>query len=422
MTPSPGTTPAPAIKLQTPVEIQVAPKPITVPLLDLKAQYAKMKDEIRQAIDTVVESQYFIMGPWVAELEAQIAAYCGAKHAIGCASGSDAIMLALMALGVGPGDEVICPSYTFFATGGYTTRVGATPVYAEIDPVTYNIDPDSIRATAKKCKRLKAIMPVHLFGQAADMDAILDIGRELGVPIVEDAAQAIGTRDDHGIRVGSRGTIGCFSFFPSKNLGCFGDGGILTTNDKDIADKLGILRVHGGKPKYYHKVIGVNSRLDSLQAAVLQVKLRYLDGWHKGRQRNAARYDLAFNVTGAKTSVAPLALGGRDLPLRTPQPVSGKAEHIYNQYVIRVPAALRDRLREFLQKERNIGTEIYYPVPLHLQECFMYLGYKAGDLRESEAAAKETLALPIYPELTVEQIDHVAASVIEFLRRTPARA
>jgi dTDP-4-amino-4,6-dideoxygalactose transaminase len=416
---APGTAPAPGLKPSAPVEIQASPKPIAVPLLDLKAQYATMKDEIRAAIDKVVESQYFIMGPWVAELEGQIAAYCGTKYAIGCASGSDAIMLALMALGVGYGDEVICPSYTFFATGGYTTKVGAKPVYAEIDPVTYNIDPDSIRSAAKKCKRLKAIMPVHLFGQAADMDAILDIGKELGVPVVEDAAQAIGTRDNTGTRVGSRGAIGCFSFFPSKNLGAFGDGGILTTNDKDLADKLSILRVHGGKPKYYHKVIGVNSRLDSLQAAILQVKLKHLDAWHKARQRNAAFYDRAFASAGAKTSATPLA-SADGVTLRTPQPVTGKAEHIYNQYVIRVPAALRDPLRDFLQKERNIGTEIYYPVPLHLQECFAYLGGKLGDLPESEAAAKETLALPIYPELTAEQLNHVARSVVQFLseRRT----
>lgn len=385
---------------------------ISVPLLDLKAQYAPMKKEIMAVIERVVDSQYFILGPDVAELEKEIAAYVGTKFAIGCASGSDAIMLALMALGVGPGDEVICPSFTFFATGGYITKVGAKPVYADIDPVTYNMDPDSVGALAKKCKRLKAIMPVHLFGQAADMNAFLDLGRELGVPIVEDAAQAIGTRDEDGIRVGSRGAIGCFSFFPSKNLGAFGDGGIVTTNDAELADKLNILRVHGSKPKYYHKYIGVNSRLDSLQAAVLRVKLPHLDGWSRGRQSNAAFYDKAFTAAGAKTSATPLAAES-GLPLRIPHRVGGKAWHIYNQYVIRVPAELRDSLRAHLT-DQKIGTEIYYPVPLHLQECFAYLGGKVGDLAESESAANEVIALPIYAELTQAQLEHVANSVIQF--------
>ncbi len=337
--------------------------PINVPLLDLKAQYGPLKNEIKAAIERVVESQYFIMGPDVAELEKAIAEYVGAKFAIGCASGSDAIMIALAALGVGPGDEVICPSFTFFATGGYTTKVGAKPVYVDCDPVTYNMCPDSARAAAKKCKRLKAIMPVHLFGQAADMDAFMAMGKEFGVPVVEDAAQAIGTRDETGVRVGTRGAIGCFSFFPSKNLGAFGDGGIVTTNDADLAEKLSIFRVHGGKPKYYHKVIGVNSRLDSLQAAVLKVKLPHLDSWTKGRQSNAAFYDKAFAAAGAKTSKTPLS-SGSGLPLRTPQPAGPKAWHIYNQYVIRVPAPLRDPLRKHLT-DQKIGTEIYYPVPLH---------------------------------------------------------
>lgn len=391
------------------------PNPISVPLLDLKAQYATIKDDIKAAIERVVESQYFIMGPDVAELEKAIAEYVGAKFAIGCASGSDAIMIALAALGVGPGDEVICPSFTFFATGGYTTKVGAKPIYADIDPVTYNLDPDSVRAIAKKCKRLKAIMPVHLFGQAADMDEFMAIGKELGVPIVEDAAQAIGTRDNTGARVGTRGAIGCFSFFPSKNLGAFGDGGIVTTNDSELAEKMSIYRVHGGKPKYYHKVIGVNSRLDSIQAAVLKVKLPHLDKWTEGRQRNAAFYDKAFAAAGAKTSATPLTTGS-GLPLRTPHPASGKAWHIYNQYVIRVPAELRDPLRKHLT-DQKIGTEIYYPVPLHLQECFRYLGGKVGDLPQSESAANETLALPIYPELTRQQLDHVATQVLAFIKQ-----
>jgi dTDP-4-amino-4,6-dideoxygalactose transaminase len=392
--------------------------PITVPLLDLKAQYATIKNEIKAAIERVVESQYFIMGPDVAELEKAIADYVGAKFAIGCASGSDAIMLALMALGIGRDDEVICPSFTFFATGGYTTKVGAIPVFADIDPVTYNMDPEHVRQVAKKCKRLKAIMPVHLFGQAADMDAYVRIGKELGVPIVEDAAQAIGTRDAQGFRVGTRGAIGCFSFFPSKNLGAFGDGGIVTTNDPELAEKLSILRVHGGKPKYYHKWIGVNSRLDSLQAAVLNVKLKHLDHWSKGRQRNAAHYDRKFKAAGALTSETSLA-SESGLPLRIPHPAPMKAWHIYNQYVIRVPAELRDPLRAHLT-EKKIGTEIYYPVPLHLQECFAYLNYRKGDLPESESAANETLAMPIYPELTPVQLDYVADTVVHYINQHAA--
>jgi dTDP-4-amino-4,6-dideoxygalactose transaminase len=393
---------------------------VNVPLLDLKAQYASMKGEIAAAINEVVESQHFIMGPVIQALEKEIAAYCGAKHAIGCASGSDALLLALMALGVGPGDEVICPSYTFFATGGSIARIGAKPIYADIDPATYNMDPAHVGALARKCKRLKAIMPVHLYGQAADMDAYLDLGREFGVPIIEDAAQAIGTLDAGGALVGSRGTIGCFSFFPSKNLGGFGDGGIMTTNDDRLADLLGILRVHGGKPKYYHKVIGINSRLDALQAAVLRVKLRHLDSWHAGRAKNAAFYDRAFAEAGASTSASSMAEA--DLPVLTPQPASAPARHIYNQYVIRVPAAQRDELRDRLTKA-GVGTEIYYPVPLHLQECFAYLGGAKGDLPESEAAANETIALPIYPELTRAQLQHVVNAVVDFLRAAaPARA
>jgi dTDP-4-amino-4,6-dideoxygalactose transaminase len=395
-----------------------------VPLLDLKAQYATIREEIRSVIDEVCESQMFVLGKWVGELESAAAAYVGSKFAIGCASGSDAIMLALMALGIGKAgayaggtgderDEVLCPSYTFFATGGYIVRAGATPVFAEIDPTTYNVDPDSVRATAKKCRRLKAIMPVHLFGQAADMAALLEIGRELGVPVIEDAAQAIGTRDASGARVGTRGAIGCFSFFPSKNLGAFGDGGILTTSDANLADRLNQLRVHGMKPKYYHKWVGVNSRLDSLQAAVLNVKLKHLDAWTSARQRNAAHYDRAFATAGALTSASALSADS-GLPLRTPQPVTGKSSHIYNQYVIRVPAEMRDPLRAHLT-EHNIGTEVYYPVPLHQQECFAHLGYRTGDLPETEAAAKETIALPIYPELTAQQLDRVSSAIVQYL-------
>jgi dTDP-4-amino-4,6-dideoxygalactose transaminase len=390
---------------------------VSVPLLDLKAQYASLREEIEPVIRKVVEVQWFIMGPEVSELEKEVAAYCGTKHAIGCASGSDALLLALMALDVGPGDEVLCPSFTFFATGGAVARLGAKPVYVDIDPVTYNMCPAHTREMAKTCTSLKAIMPVHLFGQAADMDAMLALGKELGVPVIEDAAQAIGTRDNHAIAVGSRGTIGCFSFFPSKNLGGFGDGGIITTNDDALAAKMSILRIHGGQPKYYHSVIGINSRLDALQAAVLRIKLRHLESWHEGRQRNAEYYDQQFARAGAKTSAVPL--GGEGLALRTPEPVRSPARHIYNQYVIRVPAAIRDELRAHLGQQ-GIGTEIYYPVPLHMQECFAYLGQGEGALPESESAALETIALPIYPELTVEQKQHVVQTTVAFVAERAA--
>lgn len=392
-----------------------------VPLLDLKAQYATLRDEVEPVMRKVVEDQWFIMGPEVKGLEDEIAAYTGAKYAIGCASGSDAILLAAMALDIKPGDEVICPSYTFFATAGSLVRLGIIPIYADIDPVTYNMDPNHVRELAGKCTRLKAIMPVHLYGQAVDMDAYVALGKEFGVPIIEDAAQAIGTKDTTGTMVGTRGTIGCFSFFPSKNLGGFGDGGIMTTNDDALAAKLGILRVHGGKPKYYHAIAGINSRLDALQAAVLRVKLRHLEAWHAGRAENAADYDKAFMAAGAKTSATPL--GGDGLQLRTPAPTKSPARHVYNQYIIRVPGDVRDDLRAHLT-EQGIGTEIYYPVPLHMQECFEYLGQnKPGSLPESESAAAETLALPIYPELTGEQRAHVIESVVAFVSaRSPVTA
>lgn len=385
---------------------------ITVPLLDLKAQYATIKNEVDEAVAAVLESQWFIMGPEVKSLEEEIAQYCHAKFAIGCASGSDALLLAFMAIDIKPGDEIICPAHTFFATAGSIARLGAVPVYADIDPVTYNMDLDCVRQAAAKCKRLKAIMPVHLFGQTVDMTAFLKLADELGVPLIEDAAQAIGACDETGKPAGSRGNIGCFSFFPSKNLGACGDAGIITTNDEDLAEKLAKLRQHGSKPKYYHKMVGINSRLDALQAAILRVKLRHLPQWHKARAENAVRYDKMFADAGAKTSIVPLTDDG--FPLRTPQPVSGSATHIYNQYVIRVPAELRDDLRAQLT-EKNIGSEIYYPVPLHLQECFNYLGYSQGDLPNSEAAADETLALPIYPELTTEQQQYVASTVTTFI-------
>ncbi|MHC5112964.1 MAG: DegT/DnrJ/EryC1/StrS family aminotransferase [Planctomycetota bacterium] len=385
---------------------------VTVPLLDLKAQYDSIRAEVAEVVNEVIESQWFIMGPNVKALEDDIAAYCRTSCAVGCASGSDALLLALMAVGVGPGDEVVCPSYTFFATAGMIHLLGAKPVFADIDPVTYNMDLDSVREVASRAKNLKAIIPVHLFGQAFDMDAYRDLGRELGVAVIEDAAQAIGAEDASGARAGSKGDIGCFSFFPSKNLGAFGDGGICTTNDEELGDLLGLLRLHGGRPKYYHKIVGMNSRLDAIHAAVLRVKLRYLDQWTAGRQANAAWYDRAFAEHGAATSAVSLDEGG--FPLRTPEPAPAPARHIYNQYVIRVPEGIRDALRDEL-KAKDVGTEVYYPVPLHLQECFADLGGKPGDLPHTERAAGETIALPIYPELTEEQKRHIVDTIVAFV-------
>jgi len=388
---------------------------IKVPLLDLKAQYVSIKDEVNAAIQSVLESQVFILGPEVAALEDEVSKYSNVPHAIGCASGSDALVLALLALDVKPGDEILCPSYTFFATAGAVARLGATPVFVDIEPVSYNMDPAALRSAAGRCKRLKAIIPVHLFGQCANMVEIEKIAHDLGVPIIEDAAQAIGSEDVRGKRAGSMGVLGCYSFFPSKNLGGFGDGGMNSSLDGNLAEKMRVLRVHGSKPKYFHKVIGFNSRLDALQAAILRVKLRHLDKWTQGRQKNAAFYDQAFAKIGAKTTMTPLS-EENGLPLRTPAPVPSGARHIYNQYVLRVPAKLRDPLINHL-KEQNIGTEVYYPLPLHLQECFAYLNCKAGTLPQSESAAKETLALPVYPEMSTQQLDYVAEKVTEFLSR-----
>jgi dTDP-4-amino-4,6-dideoxygalactose transaminase len=385
---------------------------MTVPLLELKTQYEAIKDEVSEAVRGVMDNQRWVMGPEVTGLEQEIAALCGTRHAIGCGSGSDAILLALLAVGVGPGDEVVCPAFTFFSTAGSIALLGAKPVFADIDPVTYNVDVGSMRDAAKRCTRLKAIMPVHLYGQCVDLDAVLELGRELGVPVIEDAAQAIGSLDAQGRRAGSRGAIGCFSFYPSKNLGGIGDGGIVTTGDDQLAQLLTKLRMHGETSQYHHAVVGFNARLDAIQAAVLRVKLRHLDSWTKGRQANAAFYDEAFAAAGAKSSAT--MLDGTGLPLRTPQPATGRASHIYNQYVIRVPAAVRDDLRAHLA-ERGVGTAIYYPVPLHLQECFAYLGGGPGDLPRSESAALETLALPIFPELTRAQLEHVVSAVSAFL-------
>ena len=372
--------------------------PMKVPLLDLKAQYKTIKTDVDAAVAAVLESQYFILGPVVEECERRIAEYSTCPFGVGVASGTDALLVALMVEGIGPGDEVITSPFTFFATAGSIARLGAKPVFVDICPKTYNIDVSRI----EKCvtKNTKAIIPVHLFGQCAEMDPILDIAGRHGLLVIEDAAQAIGA-EYRGRRAGSMGHYGCFSFFPSKNLGGGGDGGMVVTQDAPRAEKLKIYRVHGSKPKYFHKVIGGNFRLDALQAAIVNAKLPHLDAWTAGRQANAQRYRQLFQESG---------LVEKGLVV-LPTEVSGR-RHIYNQFVIRVPR--RDEVRKHLT-DQGIGTEIYYPVPLHVQECFRYLGYKEGDCPESEAAARDTVALPIYPELSEEQIRYVVDTIRGFL-------
>jgi dTDP-4-amino-4,6-dideoxygalactose transaminase len=369
---------------------------VEVPLLDLKQQYQAIKDDVDAAVARVIESQYFILGPEVTALEEEVAAYSSVAHAVGMSSGTDALLAALMALDVGPGDEVITTTYSFFATAGVVARLGARTVFVDIDPATFNID--TAAAVDAVTDRTKAIMPVHLYGRLADMDPLLDVARRRGIAVIEDAAQAIGAVDAQGRSAGSIGDMGCFSFFPSKNLGGFGDGGMTVTNDDALAHRLRLLRMHGSEPKYYHAIVGGNFRLDALQAAVLRVKLRHLDDWTAARRRNAARYRALFAAAGIADRVT--------LP-------ADDAGHIYNQFVIRVAA--RDELRRHLAAQR-IGTEIYYPIPLHLQECFAALGYHAGDLPHAEAAARETLALPVYPELSEEQLAHVVESIREFVQ------
>jgi dTDP-4-amino-4,6-dideoxygalactose transaminase len=377
---------------------------MNVPLLDLKAQYASIKPDVDEAIAQVMESQHFILGPKVEECEKAIAAYSGCAYGVGMSSGSDALLACLMAENVGPGDEVITTTYTFFATVGAIARLGATPVLVDIDPVTYNLDVAEV--AARVTSRTRAIIPVHLYGQMADMDAVMRIADRHGIVVIEDAAQAIGA-ERQGKRAGSIGHYGCFSFFPSKNLGATGDGGMVVTNDADRASKLAVLRAHGSKPKYFHKVVGGNFRLDALQAAVVTAKLRHLDAWTAARQRNAARYDRLFTEAGLTRGDA--ARGSHASP-PVDLPTIASDRHIYNQYVIRVDA--RDELQAELKK-RGIGTEVYYPVPMHLQECFANLGHKPGDFPESERAAKTTLALPIYPELTEEQAHYVVRAIAE---------
>jgi dTDP-4-amino-4,6-dideoxygalactose transaminase len=381
-----------------------------VPVLDLRAQYETIRDEVRAAVDRVFESQAFVLGPEVEAFEHEIAHHCEARFAIGCSSGSDALLLALEAIGVGPGDEVICPSFTFFATAGSIARLGARPVFADIEPESFAIAPDAVRDAAARCKRLRAIVPVHLYGRPADLDALCAIAAERGVPIVEDAAQAIGARDASGRRIGARGFVACFSFYPSKNLGGAGEGGLLTTDDEALAARLVRLRVHGSSRRYVHEELGMNARLDALQAAVLRVKLRHLDGWNEARRRHAEAYDDAFAKAGAEPGARPFAPG--ELPLRTQAPVAPPAVHAHHQYVVRVPGTRRDALRAALDA-RGVGTDVYYPMGLHQQTCFAALAHPP--LPETERAAREVLALPIYPELSDAQRDHVVRSLVACL-------
>jgi len=376
-----------------------------VPFFDLNPQFSSIEEEIKSALDELFKTQQFILGPKVEALEQAIAHYCQTRFAIGVASGSDALLLSLLVFGIGKGDEVILPTFTFFATAGAVSRVGATPVFVDIDAETYNIDPFKIEE--KITPRTKAIIPVHLFGQCADMDPLLNLARAKNLFVIEDAAQALGAEyrphpNSIGRKAGEMGDLGCLSFYPTKNLGAFGDAGMVVTHNADWAEKIRLLRVHGSQPKYFHKWIGINSRLDAIQAAILLVKFRYLEKWTEERQRKAKRYgDLFQDLLSS--------VDGLQLPT-----IRYKNRHIFNQYVIRVQE--RDRLRQFLV-ENGIGTDIYYPLPLHLQECYSFLKYRRGDLPISEKASGEVLALPIYPELTEDQQIMVVDRIKAFYKR-----
>ena len=370
---------------------------IKVPLLDIPLSYEAVLADVEKNINEVIRSGYFILGPVVEELERQIAAYCGAKYAVGVSSGTDALLISLMAAGIGEGDEVITTPFTFFATAGSISRLGAKPVFVDIEPSTFNINPKYIEKNITN--KTRAIIPVHLYGQCADMDPILDLAKKNNLAIIEDAAQAIGSKYKGG-RAGSLGDYGCFSFFPTKNLGGFGDGGMVTMASEELYEQVKTLRVHGSNNKYYHKVIGGNFRLDAIQAAVVLAKLKFLDQCTEKRRSNAQTYDRLFKEKGATDS------------LTLPQEIIPR--HVYNQYIVRVKEK-RDELRSFLGG-KNIATEIYYPLPLHLQDCFASLGYKKGDFPESEKAADEIIALPIFPELTTDQLEYVAASISQFLK------
>ncbi len=383
---------------------------MNVPLLDLKGQYTSLRDEMRAVLDDVCDSQMFILGESVLDFEEHTAAYCGVPHAVGVSSGTDALIAALMAYEIGPGDAVITTPYTFFATAGSIARTGATPVFVDIDPVTFNIDPVAVRELLTdwpaRFSNLapKALMPVHLYGQMADMVSLMKIAKDFDLRVIEDAAQAIGSEmpdGDGGVwRAGMPGDLGCFSFFPSKNLGAFGDGGLVTARDEALDERLRSLRMHGAVSRYEHSIVGGNFRLDALQAAVLDVKLPYLDTWHAQRQENAAFYNKGFEGSSVQPPV--VVNGGPGV----------RHSHIYNQYIIRVPE--RDRIRDHL-REKEIGCEVYYPIPMHMQACFAYLGYAEGDFPESERAAAETLALPIFPELTDEMQGYVVETLCKAL-------
>ncbi len=376
---------------------------LKIPILDLSVQHQQIADEVGVAVARVLNSQKFILGPEVREFEQELAPYCQCAEAVGCASGSDALLLALMACGVGPGDEVITTPFSFFATVGSIVRLGAKAVFVDIDEASFNIDANRIESAITE--RTKAIMPVHLFGQCAEMARINELACQSGIEVIEDAAQAIGA-EYRGRRAGSLGAVGCFSFYPSKNLGGAGDGGLLTTNDLDMAETLRTLRAHGAKKKYYHDRVGINSRLDSLQAAILRVKFRYLDQWAHARRANAQRYRELFRDAGLVSS------DSIQLPVE-----SESSLHVYNQFVIR--ARDRDKLRAYLA-ERGVGTEVYYPVPLHLQACFKDLGHQSGDFPESERAADEALAIPIYPELGANAQGYVVETIASFYRQADA--
>jgi len=370
-----------------------------IPLLDLRAQHRTIRDEVLAALLRVVDSQAFILGEEVEALERELAEYCGTRFAIGCASGSDALLLALLALGIGPGDEVVVPAFTFFATAGAVVRAGATPVFADVQAGSFNLDVERAAALICSRSRVRAAIAVHLFGACTDMDPLREVAARRGIALIEDAAQAIGA-EYKGRRAGGLADVGCFSFYPSKNLGGYGDGGLLTTNDPALGERLRALRVHGSRERYVHEWVGFNSRLDALQAAVLRVKLRHLDEWTEARRRHADYYCRRFAELG--------------LPVITPSAPPYATRHVWNQFVIRAPE--RDRLREHLSR-LGIGTEIYYPVPLHLQPCFRALGYRPGDFPVSEQLAGEVLALPVYPELTDEQLETVIEGVRSFYRQ-----
>lgn len=367
-----------------------------VPLLDLTAQHRPIREEVLTELLRVIDSQRFILGEEVARFEQEIAEYCSTRFAVGCASGSDALYLALLGAGIGPGDEVLTSPYTFFATVGAIHQTGATPVFADVEASTFNLDMNRVEDALRAHPGIRAVIPVHLFGGCADMGALGQLIGERPVTVMEDAAQAIGA-EYKGRRAGSLGNVGCFSFFPSKNLGAYGDGGLLTTDDEELAERLRALRVHGSKVKYYHRWVGINSRLDALQAAVLRVKLRHLDTWTAGRQHNAERYTELLTALGA--------------PVELPRPAAYQTRHIYNQFAILCPR--RDELRAYL-KQHGVNTEIYYPVPLHLQECFRPLGYQAADFPVSERLAAESLALPIYPELPEEDLEFLCRMIGRF--------